>query len=167
MAGLDAARESVAERFIFERSNDVLADHGQPPVKGRSALGDLLRRPNMNLVALDRIIADLGEDSPWPIADEEPGSLANQIRQQLEIEAIYSGYLKRQSDEVALALRLNEMAIPSDLDYHTVGGLSYESTEKLGRIRPLTIGQAGRVPGVRPTDIALLIGHLRRTPVSV
>ena len=59
------------------------------------------------------------------------------------------------------AQKLDELRIPSDWDYETVNSLSFESKEKLSRIRPTTVGQASRIPGVRPTDIALLIGYLR------
>jgi tRNA uridine 5-carboxymethylaminomethyl modification enzyme len=77
------------------------------------------------------------------------------------LAAVYDGYLQRQADLAAQQSRLDDYPIPTDWDYDTTGGISYETREKLGRIRPATVGQASRVPGVRPTDIALLIGHLR------
>jgi len=167
METLDASRTAIETRFVFERDNETLAAHGQTAVKGRASLADLLRRPDVGLDCLALILHDLGEDVPWPEAESAPGAVGNQVRQQLEIEAVYAGYLRRQTEEVELARRLNELAIPADFDFAAVKGISYESAEKLSRVRPLTVGQAGRIPGVRPTDIALLIGTLRRRPALV
>ncbi|MBX3096943.1 MAG: tRNA uridine-5-carboxymethylaminomethyl(34) synthesis enzyme MnmG, partial [Fimbriimonadaceae bacterium] len=83
MESLASARKSLSTRFIFERSNEVLEAHGQTAVKGRASFDDLLRRPNVNLEILDRILDDLGETAPWPAGDELPGSIGNQVRQQL------------------------------------------------------------------------------------
>ena len=81
--------------------------------------------------------------------------------QQIEIAAVYDGYLQRQEEEARRATELEAMRIPPTFDFANLKGLSYESVEKLGRVRPTTVGQASRMPGVRPADIALLIGHLR------
>ena len=90
------------------------------------------------------------------------GSVAHTSRQQIEIEAAYDGYLRRQETEAVRTRQLETMAIPVAFQFDTLKGLSFESLEKLSRVRPQTIGQASRIPGVRPADIALLIGHLRR-----
>ena len=88
-------------------------------------------------------------------------SLEAQVRQQLELAAKYDGYLQIQSKVASRAQALEDLRIPDGLDFQGMAGLSFETIEKLGRIRPATVGQASRVPGVRPSDIALLIGHLR------
>ena len=74
---------------------------------------------------------------------------------------MYDGYLKQQTRQADRAKKLDEMKIPSHFEYQTLKGISYESLEKLGRIKPTTVGQASRIPGVRPSDIALLIGFLK------
>ena len=82
-------------------------------------------------------------------------------QEQLALAGLYDGYIQRQERLAARQVKLEEMRIPPAFDYMAMGGLSYESKEKLGRLRPVTVGQASRVPGVRPADIALLIGHLK------
>src|SRR5690606_30007312 len=99
---------------------------------------------------------------PQSASHSDFGSIGHQTRQQIEISAVYHGYLKRQDEEIAQSLRLEELAIPDDFNYEGIQSLSFESREKLGRIRPTTVGQASRIPGVRPSDIALLIGYLRQ-----
>jgi tRNA uridine 5-carboxymethylaminomethyl modification enzyme len=90
------------------------------------------------------------------------GSVEKTAREQIEIVAVYDGYLQRQETEAARARDLEEMPVPKEFEYSSLSGLSYESVEKLSRVRPTTVGQASRVPGVRPSDIALLIGTLRQ-----
>ena len=95
-------------------------------------------------------------------ADPPYGSVEKTAREQIEIVAVYDGYLQRQETEAARARDLEEMPVPKEFEYSSLSGLSYESVEKLSRVRPTTVGQASRVPGVRPSDIALLIGTLRQ-----
>ena len=89
-------------------------------------------------------------------------SLDKEVREQLELNATYDGYIEVQLRHIEQNRKLDEMKIPSAFDWDGLKGLSYESREKLGRLKPETIGQASRVSGVRPSDIALLIGHLKR-----
>jgi tRNA uridine 5-carboxymethylaminomethyl modification enzyme len=81
--------------------------------------------------------------------------------EQIELEAKYDGYVRAQLRIIDRAERLESMRLPDSLLYAAVKGLSHESVEKLDRVRPATIGQAARIPGVRPSDIAILIGSLR------
>jgi len=113
----------------------------------RSAL-DLLSLPGVGLSHLQKI---------WPqIADFEAD-----IAEQLEIDSQYAGYLDRQDADI-LAFRRDEgLALPAGLDYAQVGGLSTEAAVKLGRIRPLTLGQASRIDGVTPAALTLLLAHVR------
>ena len=82
--------------------------------------------------------------------------------QSLEIEARYAGYIERQGREIERSRRAEATALPADFDYARVRGLSNEVREKLARIRPETIGQAGRVSGMTPAAISLLLVHLRK-----
>jgi len=99
----------------------------------------------------------------WLISEVqlEPWSM-EKVRQQLEIQIKYDGYLKRQQTEIARFERMERRAIPTDFDYDAVKGLLTESRQKLKSIRPDSIGQAGRIPGVTPSDISLLLVHLER-----
>ncbi len=110
---------------------------------------DLLKRPEVpysELEKLERIDADI------PL----------EVKTQLEVEIKYEGYLKRQQDEIDKHKRNEEKAIPSDFDYQKVKGLSAEVTEKLERVRPETIGQAGRISGVTPAAISLILVYLKK-----
>jgi tRNA uridine 5-carboxymethylaminomethyl modification enzyme len=113
----------------------------------RTAL-DLLSLPGVGLSALSEI---------WPeVAEFEPD-----VAEQLEIDSQYAGYLDRQDADI-LAFRRDEgVALPAGLDYSRVGGLSTEAAIKLGRIRPLTLGQASRIDGVTPAALTLLLAHVR------
>jgi len=84
------------------------------------------------------------------------------VAEQVEIQARYSGYIERQRDEIARARRHEDTTLPEDFDYGAVRGLSAEVSEKLARIRPATLGQAGRIPGVTPAAISLLLVYLKK-----
>jgi tRNA uridine 5-carboxymethylaminomethyl modification enzyme len=85
-----------------------------------------------------------------------------QVAEQVEIQASYAGYIKRQQDEIEKTRRHEETGLPELLDYTQVSGLSTEVVEKLNRHRPATIGQAARISGVTPAAISLLLVHLKR-----
>ena len=82
--------------------------------------------------------------------------------EQLEIEALYAGYLDRQEADVAAFRRDENLSLPTDLDYLRVGGLSNEVREKLANARPATLGQAGRIEGVTPGAMTALLAHVKR-----
>jgi tRNA uridine 5-carboxymethylaminomethyl modification enzyme len=87
---------------------------------------------------------------------------AADVAEQVEIEAKYAGYLDRQREEIARQRRHEHTAIPGDFDYANVRGLSIEVQQKLERVRPETVGQAQRIPGMTPAAISLLLVHLIR-----
>jgi len=160
---LTKTRERLDTTYITQTQNDKLVELEMPTVRNRASLFELLKRPGMSLDYLQDRSAELGLDlSDLPEKTEDFGSISRQVREQVEISAVYDGYLKKQLDEVAQAQRLEGLPIPASFDFHALRGLSYESQEKLTRVQPATVGQASRVPGVRPADIALLIGHLRQ-----
>ena len=95
-----------------------------------------------------------------------PGEADPQVIEQLEIAARYQGYIVRQQDEIARVAASETTAIPDDLDYAQVRGLSKEVQQRLEQQRPRTIGQAGRLQGVTPAAISLLLIHLRRVSAT-
>ncbi len=115
----------------------------------RRDLMQLLAYPDITFDDLARIWPDI---SAWPAV----------VREQVEIEAGYAGYLDRQAADVAAFRRDEDLRLPTDLDYAAVGGLSFEAREKLTAIRPLTLGQAARIEGVTPGAITALLAHVRR-----
>ncbi len=111
---------------------------------------DLLRRPEFDYATLMRVPA-LG-----------PGVADAKVAEQVQIEAKYAGYLDRQREEIARQQRNEGTAIPDGFDYAAVPGLSAEVRQKLERVRPQTVGQAQRIPGMTPAAISLLLVHLTR-----
>ncbi len=131
------------------RANARLAAVGLPKLTdGVNAL-QFLRRPEVGYA----LVADL-VPPPQPL----PAAAAEQV----EIEAKYAGYIEKQRTEVARFRRLEDRRIPPGLDYHGLAGLRLEAQEKLSYTRPATVGQAGRLAGVNPADISVLLVHLKR-----
>lgn len=122
---------------------------GGPLARETRAL-DLLRRPELDHAAVLRL-AGLPESG-----------LDADVIEQVEIQAGYAGYIERAQADIARARRQEDAAIPAGFDYAGVRGLSSEVREKLARVRPDTVGQAGRIPGVTPAAVSLLLVHLKR-----
>jgi len=121
---------------------------------------ELLRRPQVSydsLLQIEAVAAGAVPDAPG--LDER---LPAQVRTQVQVRARYSGYIERQQQEIERARRHETTALPVDLDYRALGGLSHEVREKLAALRPATLGQAGRIPGVTPAALAVLLVHLKK-----
>jgi tRNA uridine 5-carboxymethylaminomethyl modification enzyme len=119
---------------------------GSSPLRKPVCLLELLRRPEITYAAL---------------RDKFGGAADPSLAERVEIRVKYEGYISRQSDEAARLTALEALELPTDLDYAGLGGLSREVKEKLGRVRPRSIGQASRIPGVTPAAVSILIVHLR------
>ena len=98
-----------------------------------------------------------------PVDPDRP-ALSPAVREQVEIQLKYAGYLARQKRQVEEFKREETRLLPPDLDYHTLSGLRLEARQKLSEIRPVSIGQAGRISGVSPADIAVLLIYLEQHP---
>jgi tRNA uridine 5-carboxymethylaminomethyl modification enzyme len=124
--------------------NEMLAARESAPVANSARLADLLRRPQVTY-----------ED----IAPFDPGRpvLSEAVTQEVQIQVKYAGYLARQEKQVAVFREEEQRLLPPDMDYSTIAGLRLEAQEKLQAIRPVSIGQAGRISGVSPADIAVLL----------
>ena len=112
---------------------------------------DLLRRPQMNYAKL------------MGLPGAGPGVADPQVVEQVEIQAKYAGYIQRQQDEVERNRSQEGHKLPADLDYNAVHGLSIEARQKLNLHKPETLGQAGRISGVTPAAISMLLVHLKRS----
>lgn len=133
-----------------EELNDFLRAQGSAPVVSSARLADLLRRPELSYALL----------APF---DKLRPQLPSDVTQQVEIRVKYEGYLARQEKQIADFAKEEARILPQDLDYATIGGLRLEAQEKLNEIRPHSIGQASRISGVSPSDIAVLLIYLDRT----
>jgi tRNA uridine 5-carboxymethylaminomethyl modification enzyme len=115
------------------------------------SLFDLLRRPEVSYESL------------MSLPDAGPGLTDPAVREQLEIQAKYSGYVARQQEEIARQRQFEEMFLPETLDYMGITSLSIEVRQKLSQARPATLGQAARISGVTPAAISVLLVHLKRS----
>ena len=123
-------------------------------------LFDLLRRPDVGYDALMSL--DGGKHASPDVSRETLGELSAAVIEQVEIAAKYSGYIDRQRDEVERAAYYEGLRLPPELDYLQIPALSIEVRQKLQKHRPETLGQAGRISGVTPAAISLLLIHLKK-----
>ena len=135
-----------------EELNAMLASRDSTPVANSARLADLLRRPNVSY-----------ED----IAPFDPGrpQLPLAVTEEVQIQLKYAGYLARQEKQVEQFRKEESRLLPPDLDYEAISGLRLEARQKLSEIRPLSIGQAGRISGVSPADIAVLLIYMEQNKI--
>jgi tRNA uridine 5-carboxymethylaminomethyl modification enzyme len=120
---------------------------------------DLLRRPELAYDDLEQVAPPDGSaDAQWR-SDER---LVTQVKLQVDVQAKYSGYLKRQSEEIERQQRNEDLRLPENIDYGAVRGLSNEACQRLREVRPQTLGQAARIPGLTPAAVSLLLVHLKK-----
>lgn len=129
--------------------NAMLASHGLEAIAGPQSAAQLLRRPRWTL-------ADV-----WRIAPP-PSPLSFEAAEQVEIRAKYHGYIERQERDVERMRGIEHLPIPEGLDYYAVPGIPRECQDRLSRIRPVTFGQASRISGVKPADIAVLHVYVQK-----
>jgi tRNA uridine 5-carboxymethylaminomethyl modification enzyme len=129
------------------KTQEALAEMKTPVLSKPITAADLLRRDEIECSMLRRLGIEISSDE--------------EVSEPVEIHVKYSGYIKRQNDMVEQARRLEEMSLPADLNYGNIKGLSQEEIEKLGRLRPRSLGQAQRISGVNPSAIQALMVHLR------
>ena len=129
--------------------NDFLAAKGSSRVDTSARLADLVRRP------------ELSYDDVAPFDPERP-ALSREVTEQVEIQLKYAGYIARQQHQVEEFQKAESRRLPPDLDYDAIPALKAEAREKLTQIRPLSIGQASRISGVSPADVAVLLVWLEQ-----
>ncbi len=158
-AAFEAKREAIEQER--QRLHDTWARPAEVqnaeallggPLLREYRLEELLRRPDVSYHALSQLLADFK-----PVANV-------QVAEQVEVQLKYAGYIERQRDEIERHQRHENTALPRDLDYRAVRGLSAEVQEKLGKTRPTSIGQASRIPGITPAAISLLLIYLKKNP---
>ncbi|GJQ20249.1 MAG: tRNA uridine 5-carboxymethylaminomethyl modification enzyme MnmG [Bacteroidia bacterium] len=142
-----------------EDVNAYLEYVGSDQLSGRERLERIVKRPEVKLESLLRLEAI--KSQPFPIALMERPSLAEEVIEQIEIEVKYEGYIARQQEQVERFEQLESQAIPQDFDFSRIRSLSAEGKEKLQKVRPASIGQASRISGVTPSDISVLLVHLK------
>lgn len=126
---------------------ELLEQYGSTPLKNGISLGDLIRRPELSY----DIVAPLDKDRP---------DLPQDVREQVNINIKYEGYIKRQLKQVEGFKKLEKKRLPDNLDYDEVPSLRIEARQKLKQYRPVSIGQASRIAGVSPADISVLLVYM-------
>ncbi len=147
-----AAEVSRVSNLIIgagERTREFLKDAGSTPLSTSATLAELIRRPELDYEKL----APLDPDRP---------ELSSSVREEVNIEIKYEGYILRQMKQVEQFRKTEHMRIPEDLDYDLVPSLRNEARQKLKEIRPSSIGQASRIMGVNPADVSVLLIYLKR-----
>jgi tRNA uridine 5-carboxymethylaminomethyl modification enzyme len=131
------------------QTNSLLVSLGSAPIANKSSLAQILRRPELTIIDLIRFAPVIG-DYPYHVAT------------QLEVEVKYAGYLNRQGEMINRSKYMETFRMPEDIDYSDIDGLSREVREKLSCIRPVSIGQAARIPGITPAAISLISVYLKK-----
>ncbi|MDF2921100.1 MAG: tRNA uridine 5-carboxymethylaminomethyl modification protein [Paenibacillaceae bacterium] len=130
-----------------EHVQEILREAGTVELNNSSDLLSLLRRPEVNMDHIERMIP-----SPYPLTPE--------VKEQVEIEVKYEGYIEKQLQQVERLKKMEKKRIPEDIDYSHIHGIANEAKQKLEQIRPISIGQASRIAGVTPADISILLVYL-------
>ncbi len=133
--------------------NSFLEKIGSSPLEHSVKLYDLLRRPEVSIAELSELIPELKKAS-------------SDVLSEVETEVKYSGYIERQMREVERFRRLEKMRLPEYLDYSVISGLSNEVVEKLNRVKPVSIGQAMRIPGITPAAISAIQVYLKKKKLN-
>jgi tRNA uridine 5-carboxymethylaminomethyl modification enzyme len=158
-AAFEAKAEALAAATTLARETRFTPKEAQGlgitvnPDGQRRSMRDLLAYPGVDLTAFETAFPIVRDWSPA-------------IREQIEIDAGYAGYLDRQAADAEALRREEALSLPLDLDYAAIGSLSNEVREKLDRVRPRTLGQAARIEGVTPGALTALLAHVKRSPVA-
>lgn len=143
---LEKETERIKKATVYpsEELNSMLESKGTSPITQGIKFIELLKRPQIDYRDLIRF-------------DENAPELEHDIIDKLEINIKYEGYIKTQTEKIEQMKRLEEKKLPTDIDYKTISGLRIEAQEKLNKYKPLNIGQAGRISGVNPADVSVLL----------
>ena len=143
---LEKETERIKKATIYpsDELNEMLQSKGTSPINQGVKFIELLKRPQIDY----RDLAVFDENAPV---------LEHDIIDKLEINVKYEGYIKTQTEKISQMKRLEEKKLPADFDYKKISGLRLEAQEKLNKYKPLNIGQAGRISGVNPADISVLL----------
>jgi tRNA uridine 5-carboxymethylaminomethyl modification enzyme len=131
-----------------EKTQQFLIKQGSSPLSTSASLAELIRRPELDY----EILKDIDPNRP---------DLPKDVRDEVNIEIKYDGYIRRQEKQVAQFKKIEEKKIPEGIDYDKIPSLRNEARQKLKEVRPASIGQASRVMGVNPADLSVLMVYLK------
>ncbi len=146
---IQALLNDLKVKKITTKEKDIIEKLNTSPLLDGITLYDLLKRPEINMQMLKKL--DLIDDS-----------YSEEVLEQVEINIKYEGYIKKALKEADKLKQMEDVKIPEDLDYKIVPNLASEARQKLDKVKPITLGQASRISGVNPSDIAILSVYLKR-----
>ena len=138
--------------------NEFLSNVNSSPLKVKTSLYHILKRPQLNIFQL----SDQFDDLRHVIDNQDLRHLEDETMEEVEILVKYEGYIEKEQDIVDKIQRLENLTLSKDFDYMNLKGLSYEARQKLQKIKPQNIGQASRISGISPADISVLLVYLKR-----
>lgn len=133
-----------------KKVQEFLEAHGSTSLKTAASLAELIRRPELDYDMLKELDPDR----------ESVGELSKEVKEQINIDIKYDGYISRQKQQVAQFKKMEKKLIPADIDYDDVSNLRKEARQKLAQVRPASIGQASRISGVSPADVSVLLIYI-------
>lgn len=151
---IDQEKERLFKTIIkpTEDVQTILLENNSTRLKDAVRATDLIKRPEITYEIIEKIIGS--EDLP------------NEVKEQVEIQIKYEGYIKKANEQVERMLKMEHKKIPENIDYDDIHGLAAEAKEKLKKIRPLSIGQASRISGVNPADISILLVYIEQGKIK-
>lgn len=154
IAQVDAEKKRLFKTIIkiSDDVQDILKEANSTPLKDASRATELLKRPEISYGIIERLT--------------EEQDLNQEVKEQVEIQIKYEGYIKKSNEQVAKMLKMEDKKIPVDIDYDAVPSIAYEARERLKQIRPISIGQASRIAGVNPADISILLVYIEQGHVQ-
>jgi tRNA uridine 5-carboxymethylaminomethyl modification enzyme len=162
---MESKKENIERVVNFIKSNNALPEEvnesfqelNTPSITQKTKISQLLLRPQIDLKLLKNKIPYLNSE-----INKTPEKIRAEVEECAEILVKYESYIKKEEEIVGKLSHFENLIIKDDFDYHSLKSLSFEAREKLSKIRPKTIGQAGRISGVSPADISVLIVYISR-----
>ena len=148
---IEQEKERISKKVIkpTEKVNKFLKEHNSSPIDNGVKLAELLRRTELTYKMLEEI-------------DDDRPELSEQVKEEVEIQIKYEGYIKLQNAQVEKAKKLENKLLPENINYEAIGGIRLEARQKLSKLRPRSVGQASRISGVSPADISVLLIYLEQ-----
>jgi tRNA uridine 5-carboxymethylaminomethyl modification enzyme len=162
---MESKKENIERVVHFIKNNNALPEEvngsfqelNTPCIGQKTKISQLLLRPQVDLNLLKTKIPYLNTE-----IEKTPTEIKSQVEECAEILVKYESYIKKEEEIVSKLSHFENLVIKDDFDYHSLKSLSFEAREKLSKIRPKTIGQAGRISGVSPADISVLVIYISR-----
>ena len=148
---IEKEKERISKKVIkpTEKVNKFLEEHNSSKIDNGVKLAELLRRTELTYKMLEEI-------------DEDRPVLSEQVKEEVEIQIKYEGYIKLQNAQVEKAKKLENKLLPENINYEAIGGIRLEARQKLSKLRPRSVGQASRISGVSPADISVILIYLEQ-----